>query len=159
MDTYDGLVKVGTLSVRDIAMDVMGGKRGDGRAMPDLSERYEVAKLKEGGSGAPDLHRSGRLLSQLQIIEIGDDDSVTIGFNLSGGWGPAPMGGKGQSPEDIKKWRRLRKQKRDPLKLSKADIRRFAKEMVKSGMLTKENGPPPRKPRKRKRGRPRKRRR
>jgi hypothetical protein len=144
VDTKEALPKLGTLIVNDIKSDVAQGRKGNESPMPDLSTRYEVQKLKEGHSPLPDLHRSGLLMSQLRVLALGiaksGKDWLDIGFMLTGAFGGFG-GGKG-SPNDIKKWRTLKKQGRDPLKISRRDLKRFAKQFVKEGLLKEVPGPP-----------------
>lgn len=144
IDTKEALPKLGRLAVDNIRQDVARGRKGNERALPDLSTRYEVQKLKEGGSPLPDLHRTGRLMSQLQVLAQGvaksGKDWVDVGFNLTGAFGGLG-GGKGDA-DDIKKFRTLRKQGRDPLKLSKRDIKLFAKKFAEAGLLKQVPGPP-----------------
>ena len=142
VDTKEALPKLGALVVDNIKSDIAQGKKGNERPLPDLTEAYERRKLREGGSPLPDLHRTGRLLSQLITMAIGRD-WLDVGFTLSGGFGGV-RGLKGDA-DDIKKWRRLKKQGRDPLKISRRDVKRFAKEFVKLGILKEVPGPPKKK--------------
>jgi hypothetical protein len=158
----NALVKLGNAAVVDIKADTAQGKKGNQRKQPDLEERYEVEKIKDGLNPIPDLRRTGMLMSQFTVLNQSKpkrgsarsaDYWVDIGFTLSGTFGA--MGGqkggasyfaKGDA-NDIIKFRTLKKYGRDPLSLSKRDIKRFAKQFVKEGLLAEMPGPPP-KPRK-----------
>lgn len=157
------LTKLGNMAIVDIKADTAQGKKGNQRKMPDLEESYEVEKLKDGLTNIPDLRKTGMLMSQFTILNHSNPKRgstrkkgywVEIGFTLSGTFGP--MGGQkggGQyfkkgDASDIIKFRTLKKYGRDPLALSKRDIKRFAKQFVKEGLLAEMPGPPP-KPRKR----------
>lgn len=130
IDGTKALPKVGAMAVKDIRNDATRGQKGNNRPMPDLTQAYEVRKLKEARGALPDLYRTGRLWREFGIISA-DAHSVTIGFHLRGA-------------EDIKKWRTLKSQGRDPLKLSSRDKKRFAKALVELGLLKEVPGPPPR---------------
>jgi hypothetical protein len=133
VDTKEALPKLGALVEQNIEADTAQGRKGNDRAMPDLSTRYEMQKIKEGHGSLPDLRRSGRLISQLQVLAQGitknGKDWIEIGFKLVTG-------------DDVKKFRRLRKDGRDPLSISRADLKRFAKQFVKEGILKEVPGPP-----------------
>jgi len=136
VDASKALPKLGRMAVENIRHDMDRGRKGNDRAMPDLSTRYEVQKLKEGQSSLPDLWRTGRLWSQLKVLAVGvtktGKDWVEVGFNLITG-------------NDIKKFRTLRKNGRDPLSLSARDIKAFAKKFVRDGLLKEVPGPPKKK--------------
>ena len=128
VDTKDALPVVGKLAIDNIASDVDQGKKGNNRPMPDLTAAYEVRKIREVGSHMPDLWRTGKLMRSLRILGQGKD-WIDVGF-------PLPNG------NDVKKWRKLVKQGRDPLSLAKSDIKRFAKRLIKQGILKEVPGPP-----------------
>ena len=128
VDPEKGLPVVGKLAIDNIKSDVEQGKKGNNRPMPDLTGAYEVRKLREVGSHMPDLWRTGKLMRSIMILGQGEN-WIDIGFPLHTG-------------NDIKKWRKLIKQGRNPLSLAKSDIKRFAKQLVKAGILKEVPGPP-----------------
>lgn len=134
LDTKKAMRLLGQLAMDDIEDDARSkGRRGTGKAFPPLDPRYARQKAKEGRAPFPDLYRTGELWRSFRIKRITDDE-VWVGFDTSTG-------------EQVKKFRRLKKQGRDPLGLSKADLNRFAKELIRRGLLKEEHGPPPRTPR------------
>lgn len=136
VDPKKGMAVVGRLAAADIEHDARDkGRAGNNRPLPDLSKPYAKRKAREGGSPLPDLYRTGALWRTFGVISA-TAKLVVIGFQLTTG-------------DQIKKWRKLLKGRRSPLKLARSDLKRFARSMVKAGLLNEKHGPPPRRRRRR----------
>lgn len=127
---------LGELAKENIEESARGElKTGKGRPLPPITQSYAGRKALRGASGTPDLTFSGRLWAGFKILKKLVKDNgmheVWIGFTLA-------------TADQIKKWRRLKKQGRDPLGQTAARLKKHGKEIVRRGALKEVPGPPTR---------------